>query len=372
MPKVLIIIASLSKKGGAEKVAAYQSQLGDNFAVSYLLFYDSQQEHPVNGKVFRLREPAQASLGQKFLKLFRRAQAIKRLCQEEQIDICISHMEESSLPLLLSRYLGNKAKTVVCLHNNPVSKYSQVFVRIISWLYRKADCLVGVSANLIQELPSRAKLQPKYRTIYNAVDLAAIKHQLDKGPNPAREGFSLVTIGRLHPQKNQALLIEAMAKLPSDIRLTILGEGPRRPNLEKLIKKHRLEKRVTLAGFQENIYPYLKEAQAFVFSSNYEGFGLVLVEAMAAGLPVISTDCPFGPKEILTGSITEPAINECRLTDYGILTPASDLPQMVEAVLYLYGHPEAQKMYHEKALLRAKDFDLPVILTQWREVLSSM
>ncbi|MCZ6872143.1 MAG: glycosyltransferase, partial [bacterium] len=113
----------------------------------------------------------------------------------------------------------------------------------------------------------------------------------------------LLAVGRLAKQKDFGTLLRAFARLrrSQPARLLILGEGPERPALETLVRELGLEQDVRLPGFVDNPYAYMARASAFVLSSLWEGLPTVLVEALFCGAPVVATDCPSGPREILRG-----------------------------------------------------------------------
>ena len=134
----------------------------------------------------------------------------------------------------------------------------------------------------------------------------------------------VLSVGRLYPQKNQRLLIQAfriVARRQEQARLLILGEGPERGRLEEQISACGLEGRVELHHFVQNPFPYYAKAGVFVLTSDYEGFGNVLVEALSVGTPVVCSDCPGGPRAILAGG------------KYGRLVQQGDAVQTAEAVL---------------------------------------
>ncbi|BCX82768.1 N-acetylgalactosamine-N,N'-diacetylbacillosaminyl-diphospho-undecaprenol 4-alpha-N-acetylgalactosaminyltransferase [Methylomarinovum caldicuralii] len=118
----------------------------------------------------------------------------------------------------------------------------------------------------------------------------------------------IVAAGRLSPQKDFPTLIRALARLRQPARLVILGEGKQRPQLERLIRSLGLTDRVVLPGFTTNPYAWMARADLFVLSSRWEGFPGVLVEAMACGCPVVSTDCPSGPRELLENGRLGPLV----------------------------------------------------------------
>jgi len=129
-------------------------------------------------------------------------------------------------------------------------------------------------------------------------------------------------IGRLAPKKDFTTLVRAFAEVRQDVRarLMILGEGPERAELESLVRTLDLEADVALPGFVDNPYAYLARASLFVLSSRWEGLPTVLIEAMFCGAPVVSTDCPSGPHEILNGG------------RYGRLVPVGDLSALAGAI----------------------------------------
>ncbi len=136
-------------------------------------------------------------------------------------------------------------------------------------------------------------------------------------------GARIMTVGRLKRVKNHALLIRAFAKV-SEIqpaRLMIVGDGELRDELEALIAELGLGGKVVLPGFVNDPTPLYRSADLFVLSSNYEGFGNVIVEAMACGVPVVSTDCPAGPSEILENG------------RFGTLVPVGDVDALASAMM---------------------------------------
>ncbi len=183
---------------------------------------------------------------------------------------------------------------------------------VIPRAYRAADRVVAVSRGVRAQL--RAMLGDKpVALIANPVlppDLlervaAPAGHAwLDAAGSSEHAPRVVLGIGRLAPEKDFAALIRAFARLGASmprLRLVILGEGPERPRLEALARELDVADRVAMPGRVANVFAYLARAAAFALTSRYEGFGNVLVEALAAGTPVVSTDCPTGPAEILEG-----------------------------------------------------------------------
>ena len=197
-----------------------------------------------------------------------------------------------------------------------------------------ADVVVCVSAQSADDLAAISGLdRDRIDVVYNPV--AAPPSIVDVPPEVERlwggegGGARILTVGSLKPQKNHALLIGAFARIARNrpATLIILGEGSLRHELEEVAAAEGVADRVMMPGFALDPWPYFASADVFALSSDYEGFGLVLVEAMFIGLPVVSTDCQSGPREILDDG------------RFGALTPVGDEAAMAEAIEAALDHP---------------------------------
>ncbi len=146
----------------------------------------------------------------------------------------------------------------------------------------------------------------------------------------------------------------------------------KKKKLQILIKKYHLEKKVTFLGEQKNPFQYLANADCFIFTSNHEGFPNALMEALACGLPVISTDCLSGPREILApnSNIHTQLKNKVEIAEYGILTPVNHEKCLIEAMNIMKNNFELRKNYSKKALSRANDFNIDTIMPQYETILN--
>jgi glycosyltransferase involved in cell wall biosynthesis len=195
--------------------------------------------------------------------------------------------------------------------------------------YRRADGIIAVSQGLAKEMAGLAHVPTgRVRTILNPVSAPALsaKGAAVWGDAP---GPRLLAVGKLKPEKNFALLISAFARFAASRpgTLVIVGEGQERRELEGLIARLGLEGRVLMPGFCATVGDWYAGADLFVLSSNYEGFGNVMVEAMHFGLPVVATDCPHGPAEALGGG------------RWGALVPCGDEAALAKAIGKALGHP---------------------------------
>jgi glycosyltransferase involved in cell wall biosynthesis len=241
------------------------------------------------------------------------------------------------IALITSRTIRSRPRILIRIANS-VSlqyrpRYKKILERILmSYIYPLADEIIAVSRGVANDLENYAKInREKIRVIYSPVITpnlmtkrsVPLDHQwFQPGKPPV-----IVGVGRLNQQKNFPRLLRTFAQVRKEVesRLIILGEGEQRLQLESLIIELGLKDCVQLPGFVENPYPYLKNAGAFVLSSDYEGLPTALIEALACGCPVVATDCPSGPDEILAGG------------KYGKLVPLGDDDALVQAILRVLG-----------------------------------
>lgn len=228
------------------------------------------------------------------------------------------------------------------------------FIAATALLYRLADQVVAVSRGAAQDLGLKAGLDPdRITTIYNPViraDFDALTAKASAHPwTIDKDRPLIVSVGRLTAAKDYATLVRAFAKVTqaTDARLLILGEGERRGEVESIVSSLGLDESVALPGFVDNPFADMRAADAFVLSSRWEGLPTVLVEAMATGTPVIATDCPHGPREILEDG------------KWGQLVPVGDADALSHAILEVLrtGGVDARK--------RARDFTVEAAADQY-------
>jgi len=281
--------------------------------------------------------------------------------------VLLSALDHANVVALLARQWARvPTKVVVSVHNtmSVATKFSRhsrerLIPALARWLYPKAYRVVAVSQGVAADTARLYNLPPdKIEVIYNPVvmpELIALSQQpvehpwLSTGQPPV-----ILGVGRLTAQKDFATLIRAFAQVyqSREARLVVLGEGEDRPLLERLVCELGLQHSVALPGFVENPFSWMRRAATFVLSSKWEGLGVVLIEAMACGTPVISTDCPSGPREILEDG------------KWGKLVPVGDPDKLAEAIIDTLDNPPAYN-----PAVRAADFSVERAVEDYLNVL---
>jgi glycosyltransferase involved in cell wall biosynthesis len=238
--------------------------------------------------------------------------------RRERPSAVLSGLENANVICVLARWLSRaKSRAVVTVHNNylAISKERQspverATVSISARLYRWADAVVAVSEGVADDAARRSGLpRDSIRTILNPVvtdrlfTLAnePLHHDwLRPGMPPV-----LITVGRLADAKDHSTLVRAFASVRkrTPCRLVILGDGPKRAELQSLCAELGVQDDVLLPGFVDNPYAWIRRSGVFVLSSVREGLPTVLIEALALEVPIVSTDCESGPREILGGGL---------------------------------------------------------------------
>jgi glycosyltransferase involved in cell wall biosynthesis len=381
MRKILFFIPTLGG-GGAERVTVclIQELVKRGLEVDMLLvkkegpyieslpesvrvfsFVEGQEKHKEYKKKQNILNFIKSIIGSLILTLKIRRHLIKyRPC------IFISVLSYANIFALLAHktlfkkmpiFVCEHSTASICLQDSP--GLQQIIARtLMSFLYKSANGIASVSDGVSQDLKEYLKTDRlNIKTIYNPVvgdDLISksaiyIKHPwLDSKDVPV-----FLAVGRLTLAKNYPDLFKAFACLrrQKSARLLILGEGELRPELEALARDLGIADDVDMPGFVDNPFAYMARCDCFVLSSRYEGLPTVLIEAMACGAPVVSTDCPSGPREILEGG------------KWGKLVPVGDAEALAAAMLDVLDNPPPS------ARARAMDFTVDKAVDAYLELL---
>ena len=350
--RILFCIDSLTK-GGAERVVSNLANYlsAKEHTVKIVTFLDSAPQYELDKKIKFI---SIAGEGNRFQKLKNRTKSLKKEYASFNPDIILSFLPYASLVALLANRTLHK-KIIVSVRNDPKIEYRSLKYKYLkAFLYPMADGFV-MQTEEMKDYFSK-KIQSKAVVIANPINEIFIKNYY----SGEREKV-IVTVGRLYKQKNHKLLIDAFSKLPNqfhDYKLCIYGEGYLRKKLEQYIDKNGLKERVFLPGKVQDVPKAIKKAACFVLTSDYEGMPNALMEAMALGLPVISTDCPCGgPRYLIKNRIN------------GILVKEKDVNGISNAIkMILSDQVLAEKMGKEAATI-AKTLSPAKVNKKWEDYL---
>ncbi len=328
--------------GGAERsIANLSVLLSEYYDVHFVVFNLSKEPvYSTGGQVHSLNVPAGKSFPDKLIGLARRIKRVRKLKRELRIDVSISFLEGADYVNYLSR---QHDKIIVSIRGSKEADEDISGIMgwlrksiLLPWLFRRVDQIVCVSEGVKSEILRSVPLPlAKLSVIHNYYNVDAIQqHASESLPAALAACFDrpvLITSGRLHKQKNHKGLIRVagiMKRKGVRFRLIILGEGSPLPELIQTCREFSLTLSilsngkveaadVMLLGYQANPWSIIKRSNVFVLSSSWEGFPNALAESMCLGLPIVSTDCPHGPRELLTSK--------------GFIENGNDLPEWTGA-----------------------------------------
>ena len=344
MKKIMLIVPSLAR-GGVERVVSILSKELSRYFEIYVVIYHNPIEYEIEGKLMNLETPT-GNLWRKVKNIFYRVVKLKRLIRKISPDFIVSFMGNLQ-PILTFE------PVIVSIHNNPdfFPLYRKFLLKTIYKL-PNVKKIITVSTGIEIKLNNNFNLK-NTKTIYNPLNLDYITKEL-LALKPFKFDY-ILAVGRLNRQKGFDNLIKAFAKsaLKNTVKLVILGEGKERKNLEELIAELNLKNQVLLFGKVDNPFIYMKYARFFISSSRYEGFPVVLLEALACEIPVITTNCETGTSEIIE--------NEKN----GLLVPVEDENALKVAMEKLFYDRELYKKIKTNTRKSVERFDVKNIVKEW-------
>lgn len=386
--KVLFIIDSLSG-GGAERIMSYLVNGLDRERFSphlHLLMrpdvgYELKPDVAVTSAIQSNKcENAKKSSPNTVFYLyglvrdiFKSAFSLRSLIKTEKPEVVVVFLRVSIFMVLFSALIF-KLKIPICcsdriLLSQEISRLRLGFLytRFLQLMYRRVDAYVAVSEQARSDIYTFGVRKEKSHTIYNGLDIDCV---ISKAMEPISlkekqllaPVFTVVTVGRLEEQKGYRYLIRAFGKARKLIpmRLLIIGEGSEENDLRLLADQTGFSQDIIFTGWLQNPFKFISHAHLFVLSSVYEGFPNVLLEAMALGLPIVSTDCPSGPSEILAAG------------EYGLLVPPADENSLAEAIVTIARDEGKRNFFRQQSNKRINDFTLSRMLTSYEELISGL
>ena len=311
-----------------------------------------------------------------YMKALRSRKLIPSLIETLNPDCIISHLLGANISTLRSTIGCKKIPPIIICEQNNLSltlyKTPSLLLRTlkkqeVKQLYPRASKIVAVSGGVKQDLVEKYGIRDEHVTVvHNPVDVQRIQESLKEKKHSFSidntDGKGIVAVGRLTKQKGFHDLINAFGRIRKSIpaQLTILGEGELRTQLERQIQELGLNDYIELPGFVDDPWSVIHASDLFVMSSYWEGFGNVIVEAMACGTPVVSTDCDYGPREIITSDHD------------GILVPIGDVQSISKAMLTVLQDKEYAKQLSENGREKVQQFDSKVIARKYEQLIEQV
>jgi len=396
--KIAFVITNLAGGGAERQISNITINLPDNYKTFIILQRKKEIVYPYKGTLIGLEYSSKYKNPNKILKcfiLYKKIQLLKQFKKKYCFDTVVSFLD---MPNLLNLFSKSTEKTIISMRSNYSAKLkrlsdgkrfrSKLLMRLF---YNKADTIValtkGVKHDLVQNFGILSK---KIKVIYPFFDVdnirKMVKEDIEKQYLQFFNNPIIITVGRLSWPKGQYHLIRAFKKVKDflpNVKLVIIGQGELEMNLKELVKDLGLNDDVLFLGFQTNPFKYLSKSKVFVFPSLFEGFGNALGEAMACGLPVIASDCRFGPREILAPD-TDFKIQskDIEFVKHGVLVPVCDgifhgakkpLTKeeefLSQSILRIVKNKELAYQYSKASQKRIEDFRIKNILGQWIDIL---
>jgi glycosyltransferase involved in cell wall biosynthesis len=359
MSNILIVLPGLGA-GGTEHVvsglANHWNSIGHHVTLVTLESPEAQPYYELHGKISVRRlglPPYRYTKLRAGTAVLRRLFLFRKVMKDVNPDVIISFLTRTNVLTLLA-VSGLNISVVVSERNNPeLQPFGPIWIGLRKILYPRAFGLVTMTRGSLEYFPKR--MRRRGWVIANVVDLPS-------GWQRKRGHYTLAAVGRLTHQKGFDLLLEAFAKIAQQFpewNLTIWGDGEDRAKLEALRERLQLVDRVKMPGITSKPGIWIETADVFVLSSRYEGWGIVLLEAMAAELPVVSFNCEWGPGTMITDGHD------------GLLVPVGDVDGLAGALTKVLGDEELRNRLAQNAADTAQRYTPDRIMADWDGVLEA-
>lgn len=365
--------------GGAEKVISLLlKELKKDYNVTLVLFYNTIHfpvPEEITIKVLSENNPNRPFY-LKMIDSFRFIIKYYSFVKKQKIDISVSFLAFPNLINGIIATFNKKVKTIISERGFPSDNVSSKLSLYISKLfypifYNRCDKLFSNSVHINRDLKDNFGVKIPMEVIYNPIEIPE-KKIAPKDLNLIESKLKVITAGSLNKRKNQIMVIRAIKESKLDYNFSILGGGDLQDYLQNEISTSQLEDSVFLKGNVKNVNDYFLDSQCFVLSSFTEGFPNAMIEAMAIGLPCVSTNCLSGPLELLNeNQEIDIKDGEFFIGKYGLLVNNDNHIGLSKALDYFHNNFKEREKYSELSLQRAKEYQLESIYAKFNQFIQN-
>jgi N-acetylgalactosamine-N,N'-diacetylbacillosaminyl-diphospho-undecaprenol 4-alpha-N-acetylgalactosaminyltransferase len=381
--KLAILINALEVAGAEKVIAQVINSFYNKFDIHLILLNNTIEfELPVNDITIKAIDNSNIVIRKRakdILKIPILAYRLKKYLKKNDIQICFSALNRSNYINCFLRVLKWEGIILISERSHTSSAYDPATIAgkagrfLVKNLYPFADVIVPNSVGIKYDLTKNFHLKNEFIVIHNPVNITMQQKDMSQTVEDFTfDNFTFSHVARIEKGKNHTLVLAAINKIKSrNFKVLLIGQGPEEENIKAQAHKMGISDKIVFLGYRQNVVKYVARSQCHLLTSDAEGFPNALLEALACGTPVISTDCPTGPRELLSGTfLPNNQFAGVEKSDYGLLISVNDADALAKAMLMMMDDEALRSQYTSSGITRAKDFDLPIIMKQYDELLN--
>lgn len=378
--KICFLLSKFAKGGGERVVSILSDELSEYYNVDILLLQSkSENDYKTEAEIIEINKKRYSN---NYALLFHSLIGLKKYVKNNKPEVIISFME---LPNLVNLLLKGDYKRIISVRNHMSTKWGEkknIWNWSIRHMYRNADAIVSPTKLIATDLIQKYKINKKcIKLINNPYKIDTIKKNVTTIKDSSI--YTITTMGSLVKAKGVFNLLQSYIMFCSEhpeinSKLVFIGKGTEEENLKRIVSEAGISEKVLFKGFMTNPHKEIAKSDLYVLASYYEGFPNALVEAMICQVPVIATDCPSGPSEILSESNLY-KIDDINLCDYGYLMPVfdKDIEKKEKALakffydFYMVSEKDKKQLI-KKANFKTLTFESSKVVKDWEELLETL
>lgn len=361
---IAFAISSMAPGGAQRVVSALSKKFIDRFEIIIITFQDKPSFYPIDERIKIISCTNQINPSKNIISAFylniRLIVSIIKILRKNNVNLCISFLTTvNTLTIIASKIIG--IPIIISERNNPIIVPPNRFWRFLrNASYKYSDYLV-VQSNGSRRFFKKITPNHKIKIIQNPISENIRINNTRSEINLNNEEIKILSVGRLTKNKAVHITILALSKLSvTNWRFYIAGDGPLLNELIELCKSLNILHKVMFLGNIKNVEDYFYDADIFVFTSRSEGFPNALMEAYYSGMPCISTNCDFGPSDII------------ETNEDGFLIPVDDVESLKEKLGILITNKDIRSQFSIRAMNKSKRFEITHIANQWYDLIEDL